>query len=638
RIRELIESQGALKKEMEFIQAKAEEAEALVKKLEEDLKIVLAMKSERLQSLEEKNLLIASISKEIEESEEKIKVSKIQTVEYLSRETRTKNELIKLGADLSNRKARQRRLLAEKETVGKELESSDAALAFVIKECEDVERKISGIRSDLDAKKSLKSTVVLEFESIQAEISQEENKRTFISSKIELLEDAVKKHEGFYHGVKDLLTRMDEKSAAFTGILGVVADMIKVEKGYEEAVDTFLGDNAQILVTQNDSDITSAIEYLKTNRLGKAGFISLETLRKLKISSLRGNAPAPRESTPLLNYVNIDPRYQDVLDHLLANAHLTESLENVLSDSGLPGAIVITKSGLMYNNGTVSGGSGSDGEEVLLIGRKNKLESLRASSLAIDQKLALLKGRLNENTEASCSLDSDISSLESAFRAEEINISGIKMRQLSHSESAKRLKEEYDVANLELEEVGQIISELSKNGETLNTELNEIEKNKSGTENLINEFLIINTDRRSKKEKLGLEIATLAAENQSVDKEEESLRNRVEKEDLSVQELKTSLFTKEGTLNDYILREKLLTEEIAQLRLQNGAISSELKILSEESLSVEKERSNIVDALGIDELQLKDREEAIDFLRNQIRDLDVKLTEISYKKANLKER
>ena len=638
RIRELIESQGAMKKEMEFIQAKAAEAEALAKKLEEDLKAVLVLKSERLKSLEEKNLLIAALSKEIEESEEKVKVSKIQTVEYLSRETRTKNELIKLGADLSNRKARQRRLLAEKETVGKELESSETVLVSIIKECEDAEGKISGIRSDLDARKSLKSNVVLEFESIQAEISKEENRRAFISSKIELLEDAVKKHEGFYQGVKDLLTKVDEKNASFMGILGVVADMIKVEKGYEEAVNTFLGDNAQILVTQGDSDIASAIEYLKVNRLGKAGFISLETTRKLKGSSSTGNTPASRESTLLKNYVNVDPLYQDILDHLFANAYLSESSEIVTGDSGLPGAIVVTKSGSMYNNGTVSGGSSSDGEGILLIGRKNKLESLKMNSLDIDQNLTLLKERLNEKTETSRSLDNDISLLESAFRAEEINISGIKMRQSSHYESAKKLKEEHDVANLELEEVGQIISELSKKGESLNTELNEIEKNKADNENLINEFLIVTTDRRSKKERLGLEIATLAAENQSVDKEEESLRNRVEKENLSVRELKTSLFNKESTLSDYAAREKSLAEEIAQLRLQNDTISAELNILSEESQAIEKERSHVVDALGIDELQLKDKEAAIDSLRNQIRDLDVKLTEISYKKANLKER
>jgi chromosome segregation protein len=638
RIRELVESQGALKKELEFIAAKAVEAEAAAIALKSDLEKTLALKAERLRLLEEKNMLIAALSKEIEESDEKIKVSKMQTVEYLSNETKMKNELIKLGADLQNRKARERRLIVEKETVQKDLESVDAVLASMMREFEEAQAKISGIRSDLDARKNLKNSVASEFESIQSEISQEENRRAATSSKIELLEDVIKKHEGFYQGVKSLLVKMDERDASFSGILGVVADMIKVEKGYEEAVNAFLGDSAQALVTEKDSDITSAIEYLKANSLGKASFVSLETLKNIKGSRPAASAPSLTNLQPLRDFVNIDPQYGDILEHLFSNAYLAQSFESAIGDFRRSNAIIITKSGLMYNNGMVSGGSVSDSEETLLIGRKNKFESLKADLLAIEEKSSALKARAAEKSDMLRSLESEISSLEVVFRNEEINASGIAMRQSSQAESAKKLKEEHEVAGLELDEVKQVIDELSKKGENLNVQLNEIESNKAVNENIITESLTLATDKRSKKEKLGLEIATLVAENQSVDKEEESLRSGVEREELSIKELKESLFNKENTLNDYILKEKSLAEEITGLKSQNDVISAELKILSEESQTIENGRSNLVDALSIDELQLKDKEAAIDSLRNQVRDLDVKLTEVSYKKTNLKER
>ena len=638
RIRELVESQAAIKKEMEIIRAKAVEAEKSANSLRMDLEKTLTLKAERLRLLEEKNMLIAALSKEIEESDEKIKISKLQTVEYLSNETKIKNELIKLGADLQNRKARERRLVAEKETVQKDLESVDAVLASMMKEFEDAQSKISGIKSDLDAKKNLKSGLVVELESIQSEISQEENRRSAIGSKIELLEDVIKKHEGFYQGVKSLLVKMDEKDASFSGIIGVVADMIKVEKGYEEAVNAFLGDVAQALVTEKDSDITSAIEYLRANKLGKASFVSLETLNSIKSSRINFTAPSTTGLEPLRNFVNIDPRYSDILEHLFSNAYLAQPFETAIGDFRRSNAVIITKAGLMYNNGTVSGGSISDGEETLLIGRKNKFESLKAELSDIENKLSTLKVAAAQKGDMSRSLDSEISSLETVFRNEEINTSGIAMKQNSQAESAKKLKEEYDVAHLELEEVKSIIDELSKKGESLNSELNEIEKNKAVTENIITESLVLTADRRDRKEKLGLEIATLAAENQSVDKEEETLRSGVEREELSIKELKESLFNKENTLNDYISKEKSLSEEITELKSQNDVISAELKILSEESKTIENGRSNIVDALSVDELQLKEKETAIDSLRNQVRDLDVKLTEVSYKKTNLKER
>jgi chromosome segregation protein SMC, common bacterial type len=638
RIRELAESQGALKKEMEFIRAKAAEAEASANSLKLDLEKTLALKNERLKLLEEKNTLIAVLSKEIEESDEKIRVSKLQTVEYLSNETKIKNELIKLGADLQNRKARERRLIAEKEIVQKDMENVDAVLASMMRELEEAQRKISGIKSDLDGKKGLKSSVVLEFESIQAEISQVENRRAATSSRIEILEDVIKKHEGFYQGVKSLLVKVDEKDMSYAGIIGVVANMIKVEKGYEEAVNAFLGDGAQALVTEKDSDIRSGIEYLKTNSLGKASFLSLETIRSIKGSRQPGEAPALMGLVPLKNFVNIDPQYSDILEHLFANVYLAQSFDNDMGDFRRHNAVIVTKSGLMYNNGTVSGGSVSGSEETLLIGRKNKLESLKADLLATEENLAALKVRAAEKNEISRLLDAEISSLEAIFRNEEISVSGIAMKQVSQSESSKKLKEEYDVANLELDEVKQIIDDLSKKGESLNAELNEMEASKAITENIITESVVLTADRREKREKLGLEIATLAAENQSVYKEEESLRAGVEREELSIKELGESLFNKENTLNEYLSKEKSLSEEIVELKKQNDIISAELKVLSEESQTIENGKANVVDALSVEELQLKDKETAIDSLRNQVRDLDVKLTEVSYKKTNLKER
>jgi len=77
---------------------------------------------------------------------------------------------------------------------------------------------------------------------------------------------------------------------------------------------------------------------------------------------------------------------------------------------------------------------------------------------------------------------------------------------------------------------------------------------------------------------------------------------------------------------------------MVQLKSQNETISAELKILAEELAAVEKEKSNMLDALSVDELQLKDKEKSVESLRDQIRDLDVKLTETSYKKTNLRER
>lgn len=639
RTKELLESQEGIKKETESMQAKTAEAEELIRKLNQDLERTLSFKKESQRLAEDKNMLLTGLSKDIEGAEGAIKVSKVQSVEYLSKETKIKNELIKLGADIQNKSAREHRLIVEKETVEKELESINTVLTELEKECLEAERKQSGIKSDLEAKRRAKDNTASEAQKLQIDIGQEENRMAVIRSKIELLEDVVKKHEGFYQGVKSLLLRMDEPGSFFKGIIGVAADMIKVEKGYEEAVNTFLGDNAQLLVTEKDSDIYQAIEYLKNNKLGKATFVSLETLRRLKMNSNKGaGRNHPHTLAPLENFVKIDPKYQDFLDHFFADAYIAQSLENVLQNIPSSNVVFITPSGLMYNNGTVSGGSSSEGEETPLIGRKNKLEGLRSELSGFDDRIENLKRLTQEKNELASTLNNGINSLEEIFRNEEMNISGIRMKLDGHAEGAKKLKDELSLAVLELEEVKQMIDELSKKGGSLNAEFEKIEKSKTAAEQFIHEAQLIVTDKRMRREKLGLEIATLAAENQSVDREEEGLRNSVEKESVGLEELRENLFAKESALGEYANRMEALLEEIVQLRAQNEAISVELKILNEESAAIEKRRSDMVDCLSVEELQLKDKEKNIESLRNQIRDLDVKLTETSYKKTNLRER
>ena len=638
RIKELAEAQGTIKKEIESIQSKITEAGALIGRLRSGLENTLALKSERRKLVQDKNALSSALSKDIEESEEKIKISKIQTVEYLSKETKIKNELIKLGADLQNRKARERRLLIEKETVENELRSMDSALAAIAKEYEEAEQKISALRSGLEEKKRGKNNVAQELASLEASIIQEDKRSAAIMSKIELLADVVKKHEGFYQGVKSLLVKMDERDRAFNGILGVIADMIKVEKGYEEAVNAFLGENAQLLVTETDRDISDAIEYLKINKLGKASFVSLETLRRLRNSDKNNTNRMAEGAEPLKDFVKIDNKYQDIIEHFFANTYLVSSFEGMLKDSDLSGRVVITRSGMIYANGTVSGGSSSEGDESLLIGRRNRLENLKFELTRIEESVNDMKSQVADKAARAALLDNDINSLEEIFRVEEMNAANMRMKHDSQLEGAKKLKEEIAVADLELEEVRQTIGELSKKGEAMNAELNEVESGKVGAESFVRESQVIVSDKRDKREKLGVEIATLVAENQSVDREEEGLRSGIEKEEANLKELRENNFAKETASSDYASKAKVLESEIEELKKKDEVISAELKILGDESTTIEKERSNIADALGIDELQLKDREDAIESLRNEIRDLDVKLTEASYKKTNLKER
>lgn len=62
------------------------------------------------------------------------------------------------------------------------------------------------------------------------------------------------------------------------GIIGVIADIIKVEKKYETAIETALGGTIQNIVTDNENTAKNLIAYLKENKFGRATFLPLSSI------------------------------------------------------------------------------------------------------------------------------------------------------------------------------------------------------------------------------------------------------------------------------------------------------------------------------------------------------------------------
>ena len=75
-----------------------------------------------------------------------------------------------------------------------------------------------------------------------------------------------------YEGYSQSIRRVMEQKKQEPGVLGVVADIIRVKEKYITAVETALGGNIQNIVTEDEHVAKRMIQYLKKNRLGRATF------------------------------------------------------------------------------------------------------------------------------------------------------------------------------------------------------------------------------------------------------------------------------------------------------------------------------------------------------------------------------
>lgn len=101
-----------------------------------------------------------------------------------------------------------------------------------------------------------------------------------------------------------------------SGIIGAVADIIKVEEKYETAIETALGGSIQNIVTDTQKTAKKMIEYLKKNRYGRVTFLPLDAV-KGKEFARKEILLEPGVIGAANQLVIYDEVYKDLFDHCL---------------------------------------------------------------------------------------------------------------------------------------------------------------------------------------------------------------------------------------------------------------------------------------------------------------------------------
>ena len=86
-------------------------------------------------------------------------------------------------------------------------------------------------------------------------------------------------YEGYYKSVKNLMVACKKENELEIRLIGIVADLIKVDEKYEKAIDVGLGGSLQNIITADEKDAKFIIDYLRKNNLGRVTFLPLSTIK-----------------------------------------------------------------------------------------------------------------------------------------------------------------------------------------------------------------------------------------------------------------------------------------------------------------------------------------------------------------------
>ena len=235
-----------------------------------------------------------------------------------------------------------------------------------------IEDNLLQSKNDLTELESELATLNEEIFSYKSAITNDTNRKN-------LLQGLQSNFEGYQFAVKRLLKDSSSNKQLSSAIKGVIGNIIDVKEMYSTAIEIALGASIQNIVTKNEEDAKVLIDYLKTEKLGRATFLPMTAVKPRSIMAsdrkfLSGKGCLGIASE-IISYPN---EYSKVIESLLGSTVIVDNLENAVKiarDSGYSFKIVTLEGDVLSPQGSMSGGSKKSADSSVL-SKENEIKPL----------------------------------------------------------------------------------------------------------------------------------------------------------------------------------------------------------------------------------------------------------------------
>ena len=412
RILVLKEQINSAKNNEEFIATRVNAISSDIAKKEKDLTELCKEKDdnenviqETIKSQSEITTDISVIKEEIENFDKEIAEHKAEIIEILNSKSMIKSKLQRCDTLLEQINIRKSQLnqkliefQSEKENQESKIEELKAELDKVNDLIDELNKTVSEYRNDLN-------DLRVENSKITKSISENQERYHKSKSNLEALKNITERYEGYGNSIKKVMELKENKK----GIIGVVADIIKVEKKYEVAIETALGGNIQNIVTDTETTAKEIIEYLKKNKYGRATFLPLSSMTK-KTGFNNEDVFSDKGVLGLAcDLVEIKKEYEGVTKYLLGKVVVVDTIDNAiaLERKYRYSLRIVTLEGEYLNiGGSISGGAFKNNSN--LLGRRREIEELENKLKDLKNEKENLDKNLIENRSKTSVLNDEL--------------------------------------------------------------------------------------------------------------------------------------------------------------------------------------------------------------------------------------
>ncbi len=587
---------------------------------------------EKRQSAAEKKSAMEVIEQDLFERQESLRQAQSAAFSVSQQLTRLRNEINALDLQKQGNVVRLEKLSAEKIQLEEERIGLHRRLEEFNTNVEQQRQSAESHRGTIEERQQRSSDLQTEISQIGVELDDLLREQAEMRSRLNVLEQLEQSHEGFSEGAQAALKQSDH-------VLGSLADKIRVpEEKYVAAVEAALGQQLQVVLTEQPDSARMILAELQRENLGKA------SIAALKLSGFDGEAipdDAPGEGA--VSVVQADEPVGNLVNRLLARTRIVPDLDTATQAwEASPGQFdfVTLEGDLLNRYGVFTGGSnGTSGKAASsILSRKNEVAGLKTH-------LTGLRERADATSRKKGGLQSDLTALQAGLqeahrelRNQEVAIATNEGEFNALQNSRRNLDQRIDTVVYEIQSLAEQEREGNEKRASMADEIGNVESlEKTGRERVeelnggIDE---LRTQRDVAQNALTEAKVDVAAEEQLND----SLKRQNQPLEQRIGELENLIAHRRSEISSFLERKGLAENDIATSQ-------REIERIAHERQQVNVQINDLAGRKEEQEKGVTEREHALREQRSQLNEfqekrssLDVELAQKTMTVENLREK
>jgi len=430
-------------------------------------------------------------------------------------------------------------------------------------------------------------------------------------SRLESLKNIAERYDGYGNSIRKVM----EQKAANKGLLGVVSDLIQVDKKYEIAIETALGGNIQNIVTEDEETAKKMIAFLKQNRFGRATFLPLTSVSARSNSKNEEALKEPGIIGLANKLVKCDPKYDEVAAYLLGRVLVADTIDHAiaLAKKNHYSLHIVTLEGeYLSPGGSMTGGAFKNTSN--LLARKREIEELEAQIAKKEKTIEELKNRKEDILTAQALGEDELEELKQAIQEQYILQNTARL----NAERAKQQQAESEnvFAGLKNEsaQIEQQLSEIDLNKQKIADEIAYSKQREEEIAKESAEFQKILEEQSKLEEAASAKVSAILLEQANVGQNAGFIRENLERIDREIEK--------------YDLERESLVENAAAAKEDVQKKQHDIEEIQKTILACDDSAVNL-------EKELKENQEKKDAMSAEYRGFFQKQEEISERKNSL---